>query len=63
MSDIRTGACHCGAVVFDVNLDEEFLCFNRCNCSWCERPGTAMGCLLLDGARLSNGPSESQLVR
>ena len=63
MSDIRTSACHCGAVVFEVNLDEEFLCFHRCNCSWCERPGTAMGCLLLDGARRSNGPSESQLVR
>ena len=30
MSDIRTGACHCGAVVFEVNLDQGFLCFNRC---------------------------------
>ena len=63
MSDIRTGACHCGAVVSEVILDEEFLFFNRCNCSWCGRPDTAMGCLLLDGAWLSNGPSESQLVR
>ncbi len=30
MNDIRTGACYCSAVAFKVNLDQGFLCFNRC---------------------------------
>lgn len=35
---IYTGSCHCGAVVYEVEADEELTCM-ECNCSICSKSG------------------------
>jgi hypothetical protein len=39
-SALQTGACHCGAVTFEV--DTPVTPAKRCNCSLCKRRGVAM---------------------
>ena len=35
---IYTGSCHCGAVAYEVEADEELVCVD-CNCSICLKSG------------------------
>lgn len=40
--ETRTGTCHCGAVVFQVELVNGLENLRRCNCSLCMRKGAVM---------------------
>ncbi|MEH6548683.1 MAG: GFA family protein [Pseudomonadales bacterium] len=42
MSDKQKGSCHCGAVVFEVELANGLDNLLRCNCSLCRRKGAIM---------------------
>jgi hypothetical protein len=42
MTTTRTGTCHCGAVVFEVHLEDDLGKLLRCNCSLCRRKGAIM---------------------
>ena len=42
MTEIRRGSCHCGAVEFEVTLENGFENPRRCNCSLCKRKGAVM---------------------
>lgn len=42
MSDIKSAQCHCGSVVFNVELIDGFNGVLRCNCSLCAKRGAVM---------------------
>ncbi|MGB9098471.1 GFA family protein [Erwinia sp.] len=42
MSDIKSAKCHCGSVVFEVELIDGFNNVLRCNCSLCSMRGAVM---------------------
>ena len=54
MSEIRQGACHCGAVRITVELPAE-LRGARCNCSICRMKGVVMIAAPLDALRVTEG--------
>lgn len=60
-----TGSCHCGAVVFEVDLDEAGGLGNlrRCNCSLCRRRGAIMGTVPLDRLRVVRGQDHLTLYQ
>jgi hypothetical protein len=58
-STLQTGACHCGAVTFEV--DTPTAPAKRCNCSLCKRRGVAMSPPFLK-AKLHILTGESELV-
>ena len=47
MTTVRTGTCHCGAVAFEVTLENGLQDLRRCNCSLCRRKGTIMASVLV----------------
>jgi len=49
------GSCHCGAVVFEVDLDNDLTNLRRCNCSLCRRKGAIMAGVPLDRLRVVKG--------
>ncbi len=55
MSTIRTGRCHCGAVEFQVTLENGFQNLRRCNCSLCRRKGAVMASVPLAGLEVNKG--------
>jgi hypothetical protein len=55
MSTIRTGRCHCGAVEFQVTLENGFQNLRRCNCSLCRRKGAVMASVPLAGLKVNKG--------
>ena len=42
MTEVKKGTCHCGAVEFEVTLEEKIQKGARCNCSLCRRKGAVM---------------------
>lgn len=63
MRTMRIGACHCGTVRFEVDLDEDAIPLNRCNCSLCRRRGAVMTSVPLDRFRLLAGAETLSLYR
>ena len=55
MTEIKTGACHCGAVEFQVSLENGLENLMRCNCSLCRRKGAIMAGVPLDSLRVTRG--------
>ena len=55
MTEIKTGKCHCGTVVFEVALDNGLENVRRCNCSLCRRKGALMAGVSLSGLRIVKG--------
>ncbi len=55
MVEVKTGKCHCGAVEFEVTLDNDLENVRRCNCSLCRRKGALMGGVPLSGLRVTKG--------
>jgi len=51
----RTGSCHCGAVVFRVDLPRGLDELRRCNCSMCRRRGAVAGSVALDDLHILKG--------
>ena len=49
------GACHCGAVRFEVTLSDGLRSASRCTCSFCAMRGAVAVTAPLDGLRLVQG--------
>lgn len=61
--EMRVGSCHCGAVVFEVQLANglEKLC--RCNCSLCRRKSAIMASVPIEGLRVVKGAEKLTLYQ
>ncbi|MGR3983972.1 MAG: GFA family protein [Gammaproteobacteria bacterium] len=55
MTEIKVGRCHCGAVEFEVTLENGLADLRRCNCSLCRRKGAIMAGVPLDALRVTKG--------
>jgi hypothetical protein len=52
---VHRASCHCGAVVFELDLPDGVVDPKRCNCSMCKRKGAVMGAVALSGIRIVKG--------
>lgn len=52
---VHPGACHCGAVKFEVDLPNGLVSPQRCDCSFCRRRGAIAASVPLDGLRIVEG--------
>jgi hypothetical protein len=50
-----SGSCHCGAVEFEVDLENGLKDLRRCNCSLCRRKNAIMACVPIERFRLIKG--------
>ena len=57
------GACHCGAVQFDVMLPKGFASARRCNCSLCRMRGAVALTSTLADFRLTTGEDKLATYR
>lgn len=48
-------SCHCGSVVFEVQLTDGFNTIRRCSCSYCRMRGAVAVSAQLDGIRFLKG--------
>ena len=55
MSTVKRGKCHCGAVEFEVELENGLENVRRCNCSLCRRKGAIMAGVPLERLRVVKG--------
>lgn len=53
--ETKKGSCHCGAVAFEVDLDNGWDNIRRCNCSLCRRKGAVMASVPIDKLRVTKG--------
>lgn len=58
-----TGSCHCGAVVFEVDLENGLQDLRRCNCSLCRRKGAIMAGVPLERLRVLKGADNLTLYQ
>jgi hypothetical protein len=61
--ETRKGACHCGAVEFEVDLVNGFENVRRCNCSICSRKGAVMAGVPLERLRVTKGADRLSLYQ
>lgn len=61
--ETRTGSCHCGAVVFEVDLENGLQNLRRCDCSLCRRKGAIMASVPLDRLRVVKGAGNLALYQ
>ena len=59
----ETGTCHCGAVEFEVDLENGFENVRRCNCSICSRKGAIMAGVPLERLRVVKGADELSIYQ
>jgi hypothetical protein len=52
---VRSGKCHCGAVEFQVELENGLEDLRRCNCSLCRRKGAIMASVPVDRLEVTKG--------
>jgi hypothetical protein len=52
---IKSGKCHCGAVEFEVELENGLGETRRCNCSLCRRKGAIMAFVAVERLRVVKG--------
>ena len=55
MSEIKNGTCHCGAIEFQVELENGLVDLRRCNCSLCRRKGAIIASVPLDKLSVVKG--------
>ncbi|MBY0446318.1 MAG: GFA family protein [Burkholderiales bacterium] len=53
--ETREGSCHCGAVVFEVDLAQGLENLRRCNCSLCSRKGSIIASVPVEDLRVIRG--------
>lgn len=63
MSSIGKGKCHCGAVEFEVELENGLEDLRRCNCSLCRRKGAIMATVPVERLRVVKGMHMLTLYR
>ena len=54
-SEKLSAACHCGSVVFTVQLSDGFHTAGRCNCSFCRMRGAVAVSAPLSGIKVLKG--------
>ncbi|HAU6708487.1 TPA: GFA family protein [Salmonella enterica subsp. enterica serovar Casablanca] len=54
-SEKLSAACHCGSVVFTVQLSDGFYTARRCNCSFCRMRGAMAVSAPLSGIKVLKG--------
>lgn len=57
------GTCHCGAVAFEVDLENGFENVRRCNCSLCRRKGAIMAGVPVGRLRVVQGADRLTLYQ
>lgn len=55
MTEVKKGSCHCGAVEFEVHLENGLEGLRRCNCSLCRRKGAIMAGVPVGRLRVTKG--------
>ena len=60
---VRSGQCHCGAVAFEVELENGLGEIKRCNCSLCRRKGAIMGFVSTDQLKVVKGEDALSLYQ
>ena len=63
MTEVKKGACHCGAVEFEVTLEEEIQKGARCNCSLCRRKGAVMALVPRENIKIVQGEDKLTLYQ
>jgi hypothetical protein len=61
--ETRVGTCHCGAVRFEVDLEEGLSNLRRCNCSLCRRKGAIMAGVPVERLRVVAGADKLTLYQ
>ena len=61
--ETRVGTCHCGAVRFEVDLEDGLVNLRRCNCSLCRRKGAIMAGVPLARLRVTAGAEKLTLYQ
>lgn len=61
--ETKRGSCHCGAVVFEVELEAGLEKLRRCNCSLCRRKGAVVASVLLARLRVVEGADKLTLYQ
>lgn len=59
----RLGKCHCGAVEFEIELENGIEDLRRCNCSLCRRKGAVMASVPLERMRILRGADKLSLYQ
>ncbi len=59
----QTGTCHCGAVEFQITLEDRLQNLTRCNCSLCRRKGVIMAAVPLQSLRVTRGADNLALYQ
>lgn len=62
-SDRLEGACHCGAVRFNVKLLDSFNTIRRCTCSYCRMRGAIAVSALVGDLAIHSGKDDLTLYR
>lgn len=55
MTEKGQGRCHCGAVEFEIILENGLENLRRCNCSLCSRKGAIMASVPVAGIHITRG--------
>ncbi len=55
INPVHKGACHCGAVQFELSLPNGLEQLRRCNCSMCRRRGAVVASVPLAGINITQG--------
>ncbi|MGB5707911.1 MAG: GFA family protein [Arenicellales bacterium] len=63
MTEKRRGSCHCGAVEFEVILENGLENLRRCNCSLCGRKGAIMASVPMSGIHITRGEDNLTLYQ
>ena len=53
--ETKKGSCHCGAVEFEVDLENGLENVRRCNCSLCRRKGAIIASVPVSRLRITKG--------
>lgn len=61
--ETRVGTCHCGAVRFEVDLEDGLSNLRRCNCSLCRRKGAIMASVPVERLRVTAGADKLTLYQ
>ena len=61
--ETKTGSCHCGAVVFEVELEDGLQNLRRCNCSLCRRKGAIMASVPVQKLKVVAGEDQLSLYQ
>jgi len=61
--ETKRGNCHCGAVIFEVELQNGLEKLRRCNCSLCRRKGAVMASVPLTRLKVIKGADKLTLYQ